>query len=229
MRPPSSSRTPSRASRFAPNPKPKPDPDPKPNPNPDPNPKLDPSHNPHPQPQPPPEQVWRQVRKGTAQSRQRAKEMMKEWFSQPQRDNDEGYALTPALTTGPYHRPSPLAPTTSSQIPLGAPLRCRLPRFTLPQVRRHQPGAQRPRVGLHPTHGQGRGQGAVLPPDAHAHRGAWPQGGRLRGLPLACLCQLERVEGPIYGLCGLGTLVPTEVRVFKRGMSACACCLLVSQ
>jgi len=37
-------------------------------------------------------QVWRQVRKGTAESRQLAKEMMKEWFSQPQRDNDEGYA-----------------------------------------------------------------------------------------------------------------------------------------
>jgi len=52
------------------------------------------------------------VRKGTAQSRQRAKEMMKEWFSQPQRDNDEGYALTPALTTGPYHRPLPPALTT---------------------------------------------------------------------------------------------------------------------
>ena len=51
------------------------------------------------------------MRKGTVQSRQLAKEMMKEWFSQPQRDNDEGYALTagpycwpspPALTTGPY-------------------------------------------------------------------------------------------------------------------------------
>ena len=47
-----------------------------------------------PNPTPNPHQVWRQVRKGTAQSRQRAKEMMKEWFSQPQRDNDEGYALT---------------------------------------------------------------------------------------------------------------------------------------
>ena len=54
------------------------------------------------------------MRKGTVQSRQLAKEMMKEWFSQPQRDNDEGYALTAgphyrplpsALTTGPYHRP----------------------------------------------------------------------------------------------------------------------------
>ena len=58
------------------------------------------------------------MRKGTAQSRQRAKEMMKEWFSQPQRDNDEGYALT----TGPHHWPLLLALTTGPYYQLSDPL-----------------------------------------------------------------------------------------------------------
>ena len=59
------------------------------------------------------------MRKGTAQSRQRAKEMMKEWFSQPQRDNDEGCALT----ADPYYRPLPLALTTGPYYQLSDPLR----------------------------------------------------------------------------------------------------------
>ena len=98
-----------------------------------------------------------------------------------------------ALTAGPYHWP--ILPAHRPPIgldPLAAALY--LPRSpspppplpSPPQVRRHQPGAQRARVRLHPAHGQGGGQGAVLPPDAQAHRRAWPQGGRLRGLPLAC-------------------------------------------
>ena len=98
-----------------------------------------------------------------------------------------------ALTAGPYHWPVLPAPRPHIGLdPLTAALY--LPRLLFtpqpppspPQLRRHQPGAQRARVRLHPAHGQGGGQGAVLPPDAQAHRRAWPQGGRLRGLPLAC-------------------------------------------
>ena len=37
-------------------------------------------------------QVWRQIRKRTPESRALAAQMMQEWFRQPQRDNDEGYA-----------------------------------------------------------------------------------------------------------------------------------------
>lgn len=111
-------------------------------------------------------QIYRELR-AYPPNRERARQMMKEWFGKPTRDNDEGCAA-------PRPWPSLSRPQPQSQ-PRPRPH---------PQVPRHQPRAQRARVRIHPAHRQGGRQGAVLPRDAGPAQAARAQGRRLRRVPL---------------------------------------------